>query len=276
MIFSESAECSQEEGGDLMNPARPGVTQGGGGKQQLSVRVPKMAELLATRIRRQIILGQLQEGELLLPEAQLLEQSGVSRPTLREAFRILESESFISVNRGSRGGARILAPKIDVAVRYAGIYLQHANTTFKDVQMVRVLLEPHAAWTLAERSDPEAIQALRDQIALEVQSVTHAQAFAELSTDFHQLVMDLAGNKTLMLVVAMLEGVIEKCSKRVPEPIFDIDNTKAAVRSHRRLVDLIEKGDAQKALSHWREHVQYVAQAQVRALGGDQCLDVMD
>ena len=54
-----------------MNPARPQVRQGGGGKRQVPMRVPKMAELLATRIRRQIILGQLKEGELLLPEAQL-------------------------------------------------------------------------------------------------------------------------------------------------------------------------------------------------------------
>ncbi|MFL2937387.1 MAG: FadR/GntR family transcriptional regulator [Myxococcota bacterium] len=258
-----------------MNPAPPQVRQGGGGKRQVPMRVPKMAELLATRIRRQIILGQLEEGELLLPEAQLLEQSGVSRPTLREAFRILESESFIAVNRGSRGGARILAPKIDVAVRYAGIYLQHANTTFEDVQMVRALLEPPAARTLAERSDPEAIQALRDHIALEAESVTDAHAFAELSTGFHQLVMDLAGNKTLTLVVAMLGGVIEKCSTRVLELIFDIENTKTAVRSHQRLVDLIEKGDAQQALTHWRKHLQSVAQVQVRALGSDQCLDVM-
>ena len=98
-----------------MSPASPRDAKGGGGKRPVPMRVPKMAELLATRIRRQIILGQLAEGELLLPEAQLLEQSGVSRPTLREAFRILESESFIAVNRGSRGGARILAPKIDVA-----------------------------------------------------------------------------------------------------------------------------------------------------------------
>ena len=50
--------------------------------------------------------------------------------------------------------------------------------------------------------------------------------------------MDLAGNKTLTLVVAMLGGVIEKCSTRVLELIFDIENAKTAVRSRQRLVDL--------------------------------------
>ena len=68
------------------------------------VRVPKVAELVADQIRRRIVRGHLEEGEALLPESELMAEFGVSRPTLREAFRILESESLITVTRGSRGG----------------------------------------------------------------------------------------------------------------------------------------------------------------------------
>ncbi|TMA31909.1 MAG: GntR family transcriptional regulator [Deltaproteobacteria bacterium] len=52
------------------------------------VRVPKAAELVAARIRRRIIRREIQEGEALLPESELMGEFGVSRPTLREAFRI--------------------------------------------------------------------------------------------------------------------------------------------------------------------------------------------
>jgi len=55
-------------------------------------------------IRRQITGGELKEGDNLPPEAQIIEEFAVSRPTLREAFRILESEKLISVSRGARGG----------------------------------------------------------------------------------------------------------------------------------------------------------------------------
>src|SRR3546814_16660333 len=81
--------------------------------QPAFARVPKTAELVADRIRRRIISGELDEGASLPPEGQLLEQFGVSRPTLREAIRILEAERLITVTRGSRSGARVSAPRVE-------------------------------------------------------------------------------------------------------------------------------------------------------------------
>ena len=81
------------------------------------VRAPKTAELIAGRLRRQIVRGELKEGDTLPPELALMGQFGVSRPTLREAFRILETESLICVRRGARGGAQVTAPELSVAAR---------------------------------------------------------------------------------------------------------------------------------------------------------------
>src|SRR5690349_4407942 len=83
------------------------------------VRVPKSAELVAQSLRLRIVRGELREGDGLPPENVLMQQFGVSRPTLREAFRILESEQLITVHRGARGGGRVHAPNGDVAARYA-------------------------------------------------------------------------------------------------------------------------------------------------------------
>ena len=85
------------------------------------VKVPKTAELVAAQLRNQIVRGELREGDALPPEAALMAQFGVSRPTLREAFRVLESEALISVRRGARGGAHVHTPDGDVAARYAGL-----------------------------------------------------------------------------------------------------------------------------------------------------------
>src|SRR5437879_1261153 len=97
------------------------------------MRVPKTAELVAAYLRRQIVRGELVEGDALPPEAQLMGQFGVSRPTLREAFRVLESESLILVRRGSRSGARVQPPAIGVAAQYAAFLLQVRGVTLKDV-----------------------------------------------------------------------------------------------------------------------------------------------
>ncbi|HEX3460192.1 MAG TPA: GntR family transcriptional regulator, partial [Acidimicrobiales bacterium] len=51
-------------------------------------RVPKASELVAGDLRRQIVRKELSEGDALPPEAELMQHFGVSRPTLREAFRI--------------------------------------------------------------------------------------------------------------------------------------------------------------------------------------------
>ena len=74
------------------------------------VRAPKIAELIADQIRGNIVRGVLKAGDTLPPEVVLGKQFGVSRPTLREAFRILENESLIVVRQGSRGGVVVVHP----------------------------------------------------------------------------------------------------------------------------------------------------------------------
>src|SRR5262245_6996791 len=78
------------------------------------IRAPKTAELIAAQIRGQIVRRELEPGMTLPTETELMGQLGVSRPTLREAYRILEAESLISVRRGVGGGAVVLAPDVRV------------------------------------------------------------------------------------------------------------------------------------------------------------------
>jgi len=73
------------------------------------VRSPKTAELVAGTLRRMVVDGQLKDGDFLPNEAELMAHFGVSRPTLREAVRVLESERLVEVRRGSRTGARVPA-----------------------------------------------------------------------------------------------------------------------------------------------------------------------
>ena len=74
------------------------------------VRPQKMADMVAGRIRQMIARGEITDGEWLPTEPELMEQFGVSRPTLREAFRLLESDSLVTIRRGPPGGARVTVP----------------------------------------------------------------------------------------------------------------------------------------------------------------------
>lgn len=247
-----------------------GISRGG------RVRVPKTAELVAARIRRQIIRGEVKEGDALLPEAELMTEFGVSRPTLREAFRILESESLISVTRGSRGGARVHPPDIRVAARYAGLFLQYAGATLEDVQTARLVVEPPAARLIAERRDVKAAQQLREVIGQEKEVLDDAHTFAELSTLFHERLMDLAGNQTLALVVGMLHDIVEMHAESSLTAHLSVAATKRAVRSQEKLVDLIESGDADGAERHWHNHVKNAARSLLDKAGRKSVVDLFD
>ena len=73
----------------------------------------KTHELVADKIRRQIVAGDLAEGERLPPEDDLTAQFGVARTTLREALRVLESQGLLAIRRGRGGGPVVTHPDLE-------------------------------------------------------------------------------------------------------------------------------------------------------------------
>jgi GntR family transcriptional regulator, transcriptional repressor for pyruvate dehydrogenase complex len=246
------------------------------------VRVPKTAELVANRLRRQIVKGQLKEGDSLPPEAELVASFGVSRPTLREAFRILESESLISVTRGSRGGARVHLPDLRNAARRAGLLLQVRGVTLADVQEARMILEPPCARLLAERRDRDAVRSLRAVIEQERTEINDAHGFAELSTHFHELVVELGGNQTLSLLVSLIHDIVEMHAEASLERTAQSGSEEAtqrrrrAIRSHEKLVALVEAGEGERAERHWRNHMDVAGKLILNAVGAKTVVDLLE
>lgn len=232
------------------------------GADNTPLRVPKIAEVVADTIRRRIISGELSEADTLPPEGQLLEQFGVSRPTLREAFRILEAERLITVTRGSRNGAQVNLPKVESVSRYASFVLQASDVTVDDIYEARLAIEPFVVRRLAERSDPVDIAQLRaeaDKLSTLAASGREID-FVVGSVQFHQALVALGGNATLHFLTRMLQDVIEQYQiDLLGRNRRDLDQGKAkrlGLKSLHKLIDLIEAGDADGAVVHWRLHVE--------------------
>ncbi len=222
-----------------------------------SLREPKMADRVATVLRRMFIRGEIAEGTMLPPESELMERFGVSRPTLREAFRVLESESLIEVQRGVRGGARVTRPRRETLARYAGLVLESEGVTVKDVFDARVALETPMVVQLAKDRDPAVIAELEDMVERDAQLIKGAHAADQL-TDFHAAIARLSGNKTLQIVSAMLHHIIEKANRSL-QPTAGTRAEQAVRRSaktHRMIVDLIKAGEAEKAGELWSRHLR--------------------
>jgi DNA-binding FadR family transcriptional regulator len=234
--------------------------------EPFAMRVPKTAELVASRIREQIIRGELREDDALPPESELMAQFGVSRPTLREGFRILESEGLIVVRRGARGGARVRVPDHEVAARFAGLVLQYRGATLADVFQARTIIEGPAARMLASSKHRAEIarqlQAFVDEHAGDLRNTARAPGF-------HRLVVELTGNQTLILLGGILEDIAEAAAiswERQNPP--SLPEAHRAHRGHQKLVQLIRAGASEKAEAFWRAHLAEVGAVLMKVHGG--------
>ena len=249
------------------------------------IRIPKTAEVVASYIRKMIIRGEVREGDFLQPEAQLIDHFGTSRPTIREAFRILENEQLISVTRGSRSGARVHAPRVDSVARYAGFALQAEGTLLSDIYLARLGLEPFAARLVAQRRTDAQLAALNaelDEVFDFLEARGTGAEFRIAVVKLHQSIVEAAGSNTLTMISAMLQGIAEQHManyvSRTPTTASENPGrfARGGLKSFRKLLVLIEAKDAEGAEAHWREHMQNANATWL--LGYDQAalVDVLD
>jgi DNA-binding FadR family transcriptional regulator len=235
----------------------------GGGERKVgrktSIRVPKMAEVIAAELRRQIIDGSLQEGERLPSEKELVEQFGVSRITFREAFCILESEGLISVSRGVRKGAVVHRPTVAMAAKYMDFLLQTHKVSIDDVYSSLAIFEPAVVRMLAEEATPEAVEALRGQLKSTYAVIDDHHQYGVHSGEFHELLVKLAGLKSLELFMGMISGILATYVEASAGPSVQVieesrERKQQIMAMKEGLVDAIEAHDALTAEDIWKRY----------------------
>jgi DNA-binding FadR family transcriptional regulator len=221
------------------------------------LRAPKLPELLASDVRRRIMAGELNEGDALPPEAELMQRYNISRPSLREALRILESEALIVVRRGGLGGATVKRPTLEVTARHFGLILQDRGAQVEDVYRARAILEPPAVGDLARTATPEQVAALRERLAAANETIGSASAYAHAISEFREFMIGITGHVTISLLVRLVDEVLEKHQVRTGELRGEAwtDLQQKNQRSLQRLIDMIEQHDAAKAEEFWRKHL---------------------
>jgi len=230
---------------------------------------------IADELRRMIVSGKLAEGDSLGHEPDLVERFGVSRPSLREALRILEAEGLISVVRGVLGGVVVHEPDRRMTARTAALVLQARNVSLADVYEARSLLEPAAVRVVASlRSRRAAVSELRRLIDDETRAIADPDAFGRANARFHERLVARAGNRTLSIVAEMLNEIVTRAvtaASRKASPDSEATRRRG-IRSQERLVSLIEAGKAAEAETHWRAHMAVVR----RVLLGQRAATVID
>lgn len=247
------------------------------------VRSPKTAELLTRRLRRMIASGELRDGDFLPREAELMAHFGVSRPTLREAVRVLESESLVEVRRGSRTGAKVRVPGPETVARPAALLLQLAGTTIAEVLTARLGIEPMAAWLLAERGSDDTYQRLETILERAKSDLTDRVAVSPIIAEFHHAVVEGSRNRALVVASGMLHEIIGHHMATAARVAIDNEEPAAterryrhAVRSYGKLLRLARAGESDEAERFWRHYLEQANASLLRSFEPGAVVDFLE
>jgi GntR family transcriptional regulator, transcriptional repressor for pyruvate dehydrogenase complex len=246
------------------------------------LRQPRLAEIVAARLRDDILSGRLTEGDSLPRQEHLFTEFRVSLPAVREAMRILETEGLISVRRGNVGGAVVHLPTPHRIARTISMVLQTRRTHMADVSGALLNLEPTCAALCAGRPDraETVVPVLRGIIAEQHEAIDDPVEFPVRARRFHERMVELCGNETMIVIIGSLETIWTAHEKTLwsetaldeaagPASPLARKSLRAAVRDHEKLVDAIEAGDAARAVRLAGAHLAATRRSSLGSAEGD-------
>ena len=120
------------------------------------------------------------------------------------------------------------------------------------------MIEPEIARQLAQMHDAADLSALGAAIDVAAAAADRADgaAFGLAAVEVHEVLVESAGNTTLATLTRLLQGMLRSYYSSGMD-VIDPELMKRAVRGYRKLIRLIEAGDATGAAAHWRATMQY-------------------
>jgi DNA-binding FadR family transcriptional regulator len=221
-----------------------------------ALRVPKTSELIARWLRRELLRSRPSPGDALPSEIELRERFGVSRPTIREAVRILETQHLVKVARGAFGGARFTLPEARMVSEATGVYLQAHGTTQAELNEARITLEPRLIGFLAGKLSAEAIARLRAEVERQGEAIDDVRAFGRAHEDFYAVLSEICPNRLIALELLTLRDLIQAQTELVGDAwVQHAPRSRAGMVRHvevkREVVDHLEAGRAAQAEALW-------------------------
>lgn len=180
-------------------------------------------------------------GEIRLDERQLCRDLGVSRTPIREALTVLEQEGFV-----------LTLPRRGIFVR--------RRTRRQIVEMVQVwaALESMAARLAATRATAAEIAALRGLFeGFAGRPAAEIEGYSDANIAFHRAIVRLGGNRLIIARTADLFLQIDAIRRRT---IRDDDRADRSIQDHLRIIDALERRDAELAARLDRDHTLGLAE----------------
>jgi GntR family transcriptional repressor for pyruvate dehydrogenase complex len=232
--------------------------------------------VLAGHLRGRILRGELAIGDALPTERELIESSSVSRFTVREALRVLESEGLLEIRRGVNGGPRVRHPGIETTALAVGAQLQLRDVPIMDAWITRGDLVRAAIADLAADSAAEVVDRLDasvDRLAAFSTDEEFIDVWVALTEDF----VECAGSQTRSVLVRALHEIVAAqlgAANDVAVEALAKEFRVWLIGSCRSIVGFIRDGDAEAACSAFDEQTRHQTEGMTALFGPAAVVDI--
>jgi DNA-binding FadR family transcriptional regulator len=221
------------------------------------VRVARASDEVVRQVKARIFEGTLAPGDQLPSEKALEEQFGLSRVTIRDALRVLESHGLIAVKVGARGGAFVAPPSTQPVSDSLVTMLRLQRATLRELIEARMVVETRVAALAAERATPADVAAMEQAVAAARAGRTAGDPyFVPHSVAFHLALAEASRNRVLLSTVTSFRTLFhEALATLLPAD----DMAERAIADHQRILDAIRARDGTRAQRLMHEHLAYFA-----------------
>lgn len=223
-----------------------------------SIKVPKTSDVLADRLRREILTDAYPPGASLPTERELVTATGLSRGSVREALRILETQGLVRTRAGRYGGTTVSQPTNDHLAGHINVYAKGRSVPLSALVEVRLALEPAVAALAAKRRTDDDLIKLR-AIAERLDSLaeTDVHGFLSVNADWHDALADASHNELLCAFARSVRELMFEAS-RIEN--FASEEVRRRVQyAHRRILEAIEAGDGNLARKRVEKDIEAYA-----------------
>jgi DNA-binding FadR family transcriptional regulator len=221
------------------------------------VRVVRASDEVIQQVKALIFDGKVAPGDQLPSEKDLVRQFRLSRITIRDALRVLESQGFIEIRVGARGGAFVARPDTQQVSESLRNMLRLRQTTLRELAEARLVVEPQVAALAAQRATARDMAIMAQAIAdARAALAAHDPYFIPHSVAFHIALAAAAKNQALLFAVSSFRTLFHEALARL---LPANDMARRAVLDHQRILDAIKSRDTGGARDLMHTHLAYFA-----------------
>ncbi len=230
---------------------------------------PTLQEIKKTRVSEDIIAqlkgliaeGKLRSGDRLPSERELSEQFKVSRASVREAVRALESMGLLEAHQGQ---GTYVTTSVEALVQPLAHAIAREETAILEVFEVRRLLEPQLAALAAARATASDLEELAETLEQQARQVAQGETGAEMDTAFHSVLARAAKNTLLLRLNGTLVDCLRDSRRRSLETP---ERPRRSLAGHQAILRALRARDAEAAQRAMLNHLEEIEHNILHAAG---------